>query len=115
GLTTDQVNEFVNPENGVLNYTLTALRFAKRANGVSQLHGEVARKMWGDYSNICEITAITNAQNKTYWSDPELDKAFEQNDNNALAARKKELKRKLFRVVANQTGKLFDENVLTIV
>jgi starch phosphorylase len=29
--------------------------------------------------------------------------------------RKKELKRKLFRVVANQTGKLFDENVLTIV
>jgi glycogen phosphorylase len=115
GLTAEQVNEFVNPENGVLNYTLTALRFAKRANGVSQLHGEVARKMWGDYKGICEITAITNAQNKTYWSDAELDKALEKDDDKALMERKKDLKHKLFRVVANQTGKLFDENVLTIV
>jgi len=115
GLSTQQVQEIVHPENDVLNYTLTALRFSKRANGVSQLHGEVARKMWGDYKNICEITAITNAQNKTFWSDGELDKALEKNDDKALVERKKELKRKLFRVVANQTGKLFDENVLTIV
>ena len=43
-----------------------------------QLHGEVARKMWGDYKGICEITAITNAQNKTYWSDPELDKSVKR-------------------------------------
>lgn len=114
-LTAEQVNQFVAPENGVLNYTLTALRFAKRANGVSQLHGEVARKMWGDYDDICEITAITNAQNKTYWSDAALDKALESNNDKALMDRKKELKHKLFRVVANQTGKLFDENVLTIV
>lgn len=115
GLSTQQVQEIVHPENDVLNYTLTALRFSKRANGVSQLHGEVARKMWGDYKNICEITAITNAQNKTFWSDGDLDKALEKNDDKALVERKKELKQKLFRVVANQTGKLFDENVLTIV
>lgn len=115
GITHDEVEKYVQPENGILNYTVAALRMAKRANGVSQLHGEVSRKMWGDHKNICEITAITNAQNKTYWSDPELDRALEQDDNKALMARKKELKRKLFRVVANQTGKLFDENVLTIV
>ncbi|HTE31502.1 MAG TPA: alpha-glucan family phosphorylase [Chryseolinea sp.] len=115
GLTMKQVEEYVKPENGVLNYTLTALRLAKMANGVSQLHGEVSRKMWGDYKDICEITAITNAQNKTYWKDDELDAALENDDNASLTARKKELKRKLFRVVANQTGKLFDENVLTIV
>lgn len=115
GLSIEQVNEFVSPENGMLNYTLTALRLAKRANGVSQLHGEVSRKMWGDYNNICEITAITNAQNKTYWSDCELDKALEKDDDKALAERKKELKRNLFRLIANETGKLFDENVLTIV
>ena len=64
GIGVKQVEETLQPENGVLNYTLTALRMAKRANGVSQLHGEVARKMWGDYKDICEITAITNAQNK---------------------------------------------------
>ena len=37
----------VYPENGSLNYTLTALRLAKRANVVSQLHGEVSRRMCG--------------------------------------------------------------------
>ena len=115
GLTLTQVNEYVQPEHGVLNYTLTALRLAKKANGVSQLHGEVANKMWGDFKNICQITAITNAQNKTYWQDTELERFFKSGDEKGLVNRKKEMKRKLFRVVANQTGKLFDEEVLTIV
>jgi starch phosphorylase len=115
GLTVKQVEEYVTPENGKLNYTLTALRLAKRANGVSQLHGEVARKMWGNYSGICEINAITNAQNKNYWMDPDLEKTFDKGDDKALMARKRELKYKLFRVVANQTGKLFDPNIFTIV
>ncbi|PZR40580.1 MAG: alpha-glucan family phosphorylase [Azospira oryzae] len=116
GLTVKQVEEYVAPfENGVLNYTLTALRMAKKANGVSQLHGEVSRKMWEGYKGICEITAITNAQNKTYWLDPELGDALQKKDDAALVKRKKELKFKLFRTVANQTGKLFNENVLTIV
>jgi len=115
GLTPKQVDEYVAPENGVLNYTLSALRMAKRANGVSQLHGEVSRKMWSGFKNICEINAITNAQNKTYWQDPELANALETNNDQALSARKKDLKHKLFRVVANQTGKLFNENILTIV
>lgn len=71
--------------------------------------------MWGDYEGICKIEAITNAQNKTYWMDEVLEKALKKNDDTALVARKKELKRQLFRVVADQTGKLFDENVLTVV
>ena len=61
------------------------------------------------------ITAITNAQNKTYWHDDELDQALTTNDDQALVKRKKNLKHKLFKTVANQTGKLFDQNVLTIV
>lgn len=115
GLTLHQVNELVHPENGVLNYTLTALRLAKKANGVSQLHGDVANKMWGGYKNICEIIAITNAQNKTYWLDVELERALKAGDEKGMIDRKKEMKRKLFRVVANQTGKLFNEDILTIV
>jgi starch phosphorylase len=109
------VEAYVYPENGTLNYTLTALRIAKKANGVSKLHGEVARKMWEPFKGICEIGAITNAQNKAYWHDYMLDKALAKGDDKKLLIRKKMLKRKLFRVVANQTGKLFDENVLTIV
>src|SRR5882762_6960925 len=109
--TPEKAEEYVHPEHGVLNYTLTALRLSKIANGVSQLHGEVSRKMWKEFKGISKIIAITNAQNKTYWSDPDLDKALTNQNDEALVARKKELKRKLFRVVANQTGKLFDENV----
>lgn len=115
GLTTKQVDEYVFPENGTLNYTLTALRIAKKSNGVSKLHGEVARKMWQSYEGICEIDSITNAQSKTYWHDYMLDKALAKNDDTKLLSRKKMLKKKLFRVVANQTGKLFNENILTIV
>jgi starch phosphorylase len=115
GITPKQVEEAVHPENGVLNYTLTALRMAKRANGVSQLHGEVARKMWSGYDAICDITAITNAQNQSYWVDPDLSMALLKDNDKVLVSRKKELKTKLFRTVANQTGKMFDENVLTIV
>jgi starch phosphorylase len=115
GLSVQQVNSYIHPENGVLNYSLSALRMAKKANGVSQLHGEVARKMWGSYSGICTIDAITNAQNKTYWRDYMLEKALAKDDDEKLVLRKKMLKKKLFRVVANQTGKLLDENVLTLV
>jgi len=98
-----------------LNYTLAALKFARKANGVSVMHGEVARGMWNGNAGICEITSITNAQNKTYWADPVMEAALSTDNDDAIVIRKKELKKELFRVVANQTGKLFDENVLTIV
>ena len=98
-----------------LNYTLAALKFAKKANGVSKLHGEVSREMWSHNTGICEITSITNAQNKTYWQDEQLEKALAADDDDAIIKRKKELKRELFKLVANQCGKLFDVDVLTIV
>ncbi|HEY2583608.1 MAG TPA: alpha-glucan family phosphorylase, partial [Mucilaginibacter sp.] len=97
------------------NYTLAALKFARKANGVSKIHGEVARQMWGSNDGICEIISITNAQNKTYWKDTALENALAANDDDAIKRRKKEMKRDLFKVVADQCGKLFDENVLTIV
>lgn len=115
GIPLKQVEELVQPEHGVLNYTLTALRIAKRANGVSKLHGEVARKMWNGYKGVCEITSITNAQNKTYWLDKEFEAALQAGDDERITRRKKYLKQKLFKRVADQTGKLFDENVFTIV
>jgi starch phosphorylase len=97
------------------NYTLAALKFSGRANGVSKLHGGVARHMWGNNPGICEITSITNAQNKAYWKDAALEAAISSNDDGAIIARKKEMKHDLFKVVADQCGKLFDENILTIV
>lgn len=115
GVDRKTVLEMAAPDENTLNYTLAALRMAKRANGVSQLHGEVSRKMWKGFDGICEIGAITNAQNKRYWRDDALEAALENDNDKALVTRKKELKTKLFRIVANQTGKLFDPNVFTIV
>lgn len=102
-------------EGDSFNYTLGALKFARKANGVSKIHGDVANQMWGHNPGICEITSITNAQNKTYWKDNAFEAALLANDDQKLALRKKEMKKDLFKVVADQCGKLFDENVLTIV
>lgn len=115
GIADEEIKSILTVENNRLNYTLAALEFAKIANGVSKLHGEVSRKMWGYYEHICDITHITNAQNEKYWEDVILKEALSRDDNDALIARKKQLKRELFKEVADQTGKIFDEDVLTMV
>lgn len=115
GLEDDEVKSLITIEKDRLNYTLAALQFAKIANGVSKMHGEVSRQMWSGYDGICPITHITNSQNKAYWMDPMLEKALKEQDDAAFLSRKKALKRALFDVVADQTGKIFDENVLTMV
>jgi starch phosphorylase len=95
--------------------TLAALRLSKISNGVSKLHGSVSNEMWAGCTDICPIISITNAQNKKYWADKPLQNAYDERDDYGLLARKKHLKRKLFDVVADQTGKMFDPEVLTIV
>lgn len=115
GLSVEVVRQLTGITDDTFNHTLAALRLSRKANGVSRLHGEVARTMWSGYPGICEIVHITNAQNKAYWADPELEEARKQADPEALAVRKKQLKERLFREVANQTGRLFSPEVLTIV
>lgn len=110
-----EVREITGIDGDVFNHSLAALRLARLANGVSKLHGEVSRHMWEHYDDICPITHVTNAQNKKYWADHGLEHARVGGDLVELRARKRELKERLFRVVADQTGKLFDPDVLTIV
>ena len=99
------------------NFSLTvgALRSAKIANAVSKIHGMVANEMWANVENRCEIISITNAQNKKYWTDKTLVRALDEHEDYQLVARKKHLKKVLFDVVADQTGNMFDPEVLTIV
>lgn len=111
----EEVRDITGIRGDEFNHSLAALRLAKNANGVSKLHGEVSRQMWSHESDICEITHITNAQNSKYWADHGLESARKGNDSETLRHRKRELKERLFRVVADQTGKLFDPSVLTIV
>lgn len=115
GLSLDEVRKISGIQDSRFNHSLCALRMARIANGVSELHGKVSREMWGKYEGICEIRSITNAQDFKYWADKQLYKAKEDNDNTAFDDRKNYLKKRAFKLVADQTGKIFDPNVFTIV
>ncbi len=115
GMPLDQVRELTGMQDDLFNHSLAALRFSRISNGVSALHGEVSRKMWGHYEGIAPITHITNAQNWLYWADKELYSSMEDGDDKKFDDRKQYLKRRSFDLVADQTGKLFDPEVLTIV
>ena len=115
GLTIDEVKKTEGVEDDRFNHSLCALKMARIANGVSQLHGVVSRKMWSKYPGICEIKAITNAQEFKYWADKPLYDAKDENDDVLFDFRKKHLKKRFFKIVADQTGNLFNPNVFTIV
>ncbi|XOB61943.1 alpha-glucan family phosphorylase [Campylobacterota bacterium DY0563] len=111
----DEVREITGIKGDKFSLTVGALKMSKIANGVSKIHGEVANEMWNFVEGRCEIISITNAQNRKYWTDKGLLKALDEHEDFELEARKKHLKRLLFDEVANQTGKMFDPDVLTIV
>lgn len=99
------------------NFSLTvgALKVSKRANAVSEIHENVANEMWKNVEGRCEIIGITNAQNRRFWTDKPLIRALEEHEDYEVIARKKHLKKILFEEVADQTGKVFSPDVITIV
>ncbi|WP_111708259.1 alpha-glucan family phosphorylase [Lutibacter citreus] len=105
--------EMVN--DGLINYTVSALRMAKKANAVSKLHAIVSNDMWKGYEGISEIIPITNAQNQSFWQDEEIKKAWKKKSAKKFRERKTVLKQELFSEVLNQTKKIFDPNVITLV
>ena len=64
-------------EPGTFNMAVMGLRLGQRANGVSQLHGEVSRGMFGqlwpgfDTAEV-PITSVTNGVHAPTWTDPLL-------------------------------------------
>jgi len=96
-------------------HSLVALQMARKANAVSKKHGEVSRQMWRGHRDICPIIHITNAQNEKYWADEELYKAMRAGNGKKMLMRKAAMKAEFFKVVADQAGKLFDPQALTIV
>lgn len=114
-LSLKEVRDITGVDGELFNHTLVALRLSRIANGVSKLHGEVARNMWASYGGICPIIHITNTQNAMFWADSIVEVARRSKDKKLLLERKHELKEKLFEEVVDQTGKLYDPKVLTIV
>ncbi|MCG2793927.1 MAG: alpha-glucan family phosphorylase [Weeksellaceae bacterium] len=115
GLSIEEVNNIEGVRDDIFNHSLCALKMARVANGVSKLHGVVSREMWTKYEGICEIKSITNAQEFKYWADKPLYDSKDESDDSTFNYRKHHLKKRTFKIVADQTGKLFDPKVLTIV
>ena len=108
-----EISGYQNDDNFSL--TVGALRSAKIANAVSKIHEKVSNEMWSHVEGRCKIISITNAQNKKYWTDKTLIRSLDEHEDYELVARKKHLKKLLFDIVADQTGKMFDPEILTIV
>lgn len=115
GIPLPEVRQISNTHSDILDHTLVTLRLAGIANGVSKMHTQVMHKMWDGFSGISPVISITNAQNRAYWADPELYDALERNDDEALISRKKYFKTQLFEEVADQTGEIYQKDILTIV
>jgi len=115
GLSIDEVKSIEGIQDDRFNHSLCALKMTRIANGVSKLHGVVSNEMWSKYPGICEIKSITNAQEYKYWADHPLYDFKDENDNESFDYRKKHIKKRLFKTVADQCGKLFDSNIFTIV
>ncbi len=115
GLDLETVRSITMMHGDMFNLTVGALRLSKITNAVSKFHGEVANRMWRDCEGKSEIIYITNAQNRRFWTDKLMISALDEHEDYELMGRKKHLKRLLFNLVANQTGKVLDPDILTIV
>ena len=92
--------------------TVAALRLARAANGVSELHGRTARRMWGDVTGAPPIQAITNGVHVPTWQDPRVRSALE--GGGSLWAVHRQLKRELLDFVERRTGVRLREDGLLI-
>jgi len=115
GLSLEEARALTGTEDNQFNHSLAALRLSHMANAVSRLHGQISNAMWSKYSGICPITYITNAQNWRYWSDKQMYSKLDESNDFWLDDRKTYLKKRSFELVADQTGRLFDPKVFTII
>ena len=115
GVPLEEVRKITGIQDDQFNHSLVALRFARLSNAVSELHGHVSRKMWNKYEGICPIIHVTNSQNWRYWADKQLYFAMDEQNEESFIDRKQYLKKRAFDLVADQTGKLMNPDVFTIV
>jgi starch phosphorylase len=112
---------------GSLNMTHLALNFSHYVNGVAMRHGEVSRRMFGDY----EIDAITNGVHAATWVSPPFATLFDRlipgwrRDNfslrYAISIPRRDIwdahaaaKRQLIDLVNHSQSPPFDPSVLTL-
>ncbi len=109
GMTASQLQQLGgNP----FNMTVGALRMSKKSNGVAQLHGDTANKMWAHIKNRSEIVPITNAIHLPTWVDPNMVTTAEKGGD--LWAAHAKNKQRLVEFVQEKTGAKLDAAKLVI-
>jgi starch phosphorylase len=99
--------------------TVAGLRMARIANGVAELHGETARKMWKGTKGAAPIIAITNGVHVPTWQDARIraalvpDQPRKQQDTELRAAHQT-MKRELLDEIERRNGVKLDVNKLLI-
>ncbi|MGM0419930.1 MAG: alpha-glucan family phosphorylase [Bacillota bacterium] len=109
GLTLEQM---VNIGGAPFNMTVAGLRLSSLANGVAQLHGDTAQKMWADYDDRAPIKAITNGVHKKSWVDQRIVDCF--NNKGDLLEVHQGIKGELLEFIAGKTGVKLDRDKLLI-
>jgi starch phosphorylase len=120
----------VDPDETGFGLTPFALRTSEHANGVSELHGAVAREMWHGLwperrVDEVPITSITNGVHQRTWlspeleqllgdTDPQLERARELSAEDLWAAHRGAKERLLEFAVATRGAREFDPDVFTI-
>ncbi|HEX8385083.1 MAG TPA: alpha-glucan family phosphorylase [Rubricoccaceae bacterium] len=96
------------------NMTVGALRTARSANAVAQLHGETARGMWAGVPEAAPIDAITNGIHVPTWVDPHVLDAAESGTDEALWEAHQANKRALLAHIEETTGTRLREDRLLV-
>ncbi|AGC67977.1 putative alpha-glucan phosphorylase [Thermoclostridium stercorarium subsp. stercorarium DSM 8532] len=91
--------------------TVAGLRLSKKANAVSQLHGQTAKRMWKGVDNSSEIIAITNGVHNGTWQDRRIADGY--NGSN-LWELHMQAKREMIEEIYKRNGIRLKEDVLTI-
>jgi glycogen phosphorylase len=121
---------------GMFNMAHMGLRLAQRANGVSQLHGEVSREMFGGLwsgfdTREVPITSVTNGVHGPTWTAREMGSLGEELDDHGLWELRCKLRKSLVTEVRRRvreawlqrgasplelgwTDTVFDPDVLTV-
>ncbi len=94
------------------NMTVAGLRLSYIANGVSELHGEVAREMWKKVSGAADIISVTNGVHNGTWQAQTIVQAKDMDE--ALWQAHSKLKKDLFDEIERRNGVKLNEEILTI-
>jgi starch phosphorylase len=88
-------------QSSIFSMTMLAMRAAGKINAVSKLHAKKAKEIWTDHP----MQAITNGINLPTW---------DQVGDQEIWAAHKENKRKLIKIIEDQTGTIWEENAIIL-